>query len=197
MTFVDPLFKFLTSLGRHTEGVSLVEKKEGFARHDKDANNPALEQAIEVAPPGQRARQRQNVDWRFSASGSRNAGQQKRKNQSEAAHNFTLSHSREQAGQLFSVLLACIAPLLMPEAKRTQGKLTPLHHDDKPCSFLANFVDRKKRFRTAGFCFDGEANAKYDCTATKDGLAAVGQPIENSLPRGCALGSCLPNSNMG
>jgi len=64
----------------------------------------------------------------------------------------------------------------MPEGKRTQRKLTPLHHDDKPCSFLANFVDRKKRFRTAGFCFDGEANAKYYCTAAKGRLAAVGQP---------------------
>ena len=64
----------------------------------------------------------------------------------------------------------------MPEGKRTQRKLTPLHHQDKPCSFLANFVDRKKRFRTAGFCFDGEANAKYYCTAAKGRLAAVGQP---------------------
>ena len=103
MTLVDPLFKFLTGLGRHTEGVSLVQEKEGFARHDKDANNPVLEQAIEVASPDYCARQRQNVDWRFSARGSRNAGQQQRKNQSEvAAHGFTLSHSREQAGQLFS-----------------------------------------------------------------------------------------------
>ena len=64
----------------------------------------------------------------------------------------------------------------MPEGKRTQRKLTPLHHQGKPCSFLANFVDRKKRFRTAGFCFDGEANAKYYCTAAKGRLAAVGQP---------------------
>ena len=87
MTLVDPLFKFLTSLGRHTEGVSLVEKKEGFARHDKDANDPVLEQAIEVAAP---------------ARGSRNADQQQRKNQSEvAAHGFTLSHSRKQAVRVF------------------------------------------------------------------------------------------------
>jgi hypothetical protein len=62
------------------------------------------------------------------------------------------------------------------EGKRTQKKLTRLRCYGKPCSFLADFVDRKEWFRAAVFCFDGNANAKYYRTAAKGGLAALARP---------------------
>jgi hypothetical protein len=53
-----------------------------------------------------------------------------------------------------------MALLLMLEGKRIQRKLIQLQNDDKPCSLPANFVDQKKWFGAAGFCFAREANAK-------------------------------------